>query len=78
MPTKTYFLCQLQDGGQPTHQHATFDLAQVEARRLVERFARPVTILQAVHVVAPAPRYVETPIVAMPGRNVELGYTPPF
>lgn len=77
MSEKTYFLCQLQDGGQPTHQHATFTDAQVEARRLVERFGRPVTILQAVHVVAPAPRYVETAIVAMPGRNDERDY-PPF
>lgn len=71
---ETYFLCQLQDGGQPTHKHITFTDAQIEARRLVERFARPVTILQAVHVVAPAPRYVETAIVAMPGRNDDMPF----
>jgi hypothetical protein len=70
----TYWMCYLHNGNTPTHKHLTREAAEAEARRLVERFNRPVDILQALHRIAPAKRYEEVQLVGTATDDSDLPF----
>ena len=50
-------------GGPPSYRHPSYELAVIEAQRLIDQLGGEYEILEAKAVVKPAPKYVVEPLL---------------